>query len=119
MRYFFSLFIMMLISCTTNNNNLSIENDYTRQYKKKLNENGTYIIYYKINNLENSSIKNISFFVTDKKNKIVRKEETITAEKIDWKDNNTISVIPYVGIIEKEEEISDTLKSNEKLITIQ
>lgn len=119
MRYFIVNILIILMSCSVSNK-ISLDENIVKNrtgYKKKSNEN--YILNYKIERLPNSSIKNYSFYITDKNNVLVRKEETITAENISWKNNNTLSIIPYVGMIQKEVEISEEKIQNEILIKIQ
>lgn len=98
-----------------NQNTNTINNDYST----KNSPNNTYTLYYKISEKENSPVKWISYYViknSDKKT--VKKEEGIAAEKIYWKNDNTIAIIPYQDIIQASS-LEDDIKSNEIMIKLE
>ncbi|SEG27689.1 hypothetical protein SAMN05421847_1867 [Halpernia humi] len=94
--------------------------DQQSTFRKSLSENNTYTLYYKIAENMNSPVKIFTYYVTDTDTgKMVKKIESIAAEKIYWKDSNTLAIIPYTEMIQKSDVVGEINQPNEILIKIK
>ncbi|WP_103913823.1 hypothetical protein [Halpernia humi] len=125
MKYLF-LIAFSIISCKTNVSKTTELNknsemmDQQSTFRKSLSENNTYTLYYKIAENMNSPVKIFTYYVTDTDTgKMVKKIESIAAEKIYWKDSNTLAIIPYTEMIQKSDVVGEINQPNEILIKIK
>ncbi len=90
----------------------------TEGYRKSPNPDSSRILWYKTEQSVNAMAPWYLYFVTDKDGKeIILKEQRILAEKIYWKDKNTLAIIPYREMI--QEESLENPNKNEILINIK
>lgn len=120
------LIAFSIISCKTNVSKTTELNknsemmDQQSTFRKSLSENNTYTLYYKIAENMNSPVKIFTYYVTDTDTgKMVKKIESIAAEKIYWKDSNTLAIIPYTEMIQKSDVVGEINQPNEILIKIK
>lgn len=93
--------------------------DEQSSFKKIMNENGTYALNYRVADNIDSPVKIFTYYVTDTAtNRMIKKSEDVAAEKIYWKDNATLAIIPYTGMIQKNDVVGEVNKPNEILIKI-
>lgn len=120
------LIAFSIISCKTNVSKTTELNknsemmDQQSTFRKSLSENNTYTLYYKIAENMSSPVKIFTYYVTDTDTgKMVKKIESIAAEKIYWKDSNTLAIIPYTEMIQKSDVVGEINQPNEILIKIK
>ena len=120
------LIAFSIISCKTNVSKTTELNknsemmDQQSTFRKSFSENNTYTLYYKIAENMNSPVKIFTYYVTDTDTgKMVKKIESIAAEKIYWKDSNTLAIIPYTEMIQKSDVVGEINQPNEILIKIK
>lgn len=125
MKYFFLLFAS-LMSCTSmstdpeNSKSNDVIVNQESDFKHVLSKGGTYTLHYKMEEEKNSPVKRFTYYVTttaDKK--VARKSETVAAEKIYWKNNYTLAIIPYVEVMRASTEVGVNPQQQEILITIK
>lgn len=125
MKYFGFTFILFLSckgvtnnSSTPNNSHQVMENQVN--FKKLLSKNYTYTLNYEIKDQQNSPVKRFTYFITvTKTNKMIRNSETIAAEKIYWKDDSTLAIIPYVEVMQQSNEVGVNPQTKEILIKLK
>lgn len=89
-------------------------------FQQLISKNTTHTLFYKVEKTLNTPVQLIAFYVTNtKSNKVVREIEKIAAERIYWKDDQTLTIIPYVGIVQQSNEVGVQDKIKEILITIK
>lgn len=118
--------IFSTISCATNTSKPPVSSNMEKltnqqsTFKKIINNNNSYSLFYKVETNVNSPVQLFSYYITDSKtNKVVKKTEQVAAEKIYWKDNNTLAIIPYTEMIQKNDVVGAPVKTNEILIKIK
>lgn len=127
---FFSV-LMFLVSCTamqktgtTPESDLNVSNSgqiapARENFKHVVSPSGTYILYYKKKENANSPVIMLEYFVISKKTgKTIKAKETLAAEKIYWKDNNSIAIIPYEDAM-KHQELGEEPENREIIIKIK
>ena len=81
---------------------------------------GNLSIHYTIEENLQSPVKMIEYYVVDNKtSKILKEKEKIAGEKIYWKDNYTIAIIPYKEVEKHSLEVHENPIINETLIKIK
>ncbi|MGS0749100.1 hypothetical protein [Halpernia sp. GG3] len=120
------LLALSIISCKTSaSKSIAIKktNEMVNQksaFSKLANSDNSYTLYYKIEKNSNSPVKLFTYYVTDNKtNKILKTTEQIAAEKIFWKDDHTLAIIPYTEMIPKNDVVGEPFKIAEILINIK
>lgn len=89
-------------------------------FKNMLSKGGTYTLHYRVEEEKNSPVKRFTYYVTTTSDKkVARKIETLAAEKIYWKNNNTLAIIPYVEVMRASTEVGVNPQQQEILITIK
>lgn len=89
------------------------------KFKNSPNASGTMVLYYRVIHAVNSPVTSVEFYVKEQKSgKILKPTETLAAEKIYWKDNNSIAVIPYEDAM-KHQELGEILETREIIIKIK
>lgn len=74
---------------------MSVENLQTN-LKSINNKDNTATLHYIISGEKNSPVRKVEYYITDTKSgKIIKTKETVAAEKIYWKDNQSIAIVPY------------------------
>lgn len=114
------IFLFAIISCkSTTGTKESSENMVKESgYKILPNQAKTFEIHFKKEESVSQPPK-ITYFVTQYgTSKIRRNKETILAEKIYWKSNNVIAIIPNREVIQAETEVGKSNNASEILITI-
>lgn len=114
-----------MISCKTNNakhkevNSMSELVGHQNTFFKMLNDNNSLTLYYKVDESINNPVKIFTYYVADSKTKkILKTSEQVAAEKIYWKDNVTLAIIPYSDAMQKNDVVGSPNKNNEILIKI-
>ena len=117
---------LLLFSCKTNTSKapeLSNMNELLNQqnaFTKILNGDNSLVLYYKVEKNKSNPVKIFTYYVVDGHSKnIVKSADQVAAEKIYWRDNKTLAIIPYTEVIQKDINVGDTDKSNEILIKIK
>lgn len=125
MKYLLFCFLL-IISCDSMINSASDEkksNEIVKVqegFQQLISKNTTHTLFYKVEKTLNTPVQLIAFYVTNtKSNKVVREIEKIAAERIYWKDDQTLAIIPYVGIVQQSNEVGVQDKIKEILITIK
>lgn len=120
------LFFMLIISCDSTINSVPDEINSNEIVKKQegfqrlVSKNTTNTAFYKVDKTMNSPVQLFTFYVTNtKSNKVVRETEKIAAERIYWKDDHTLAIVPYVGMVQQSNEVGVNDKIKEILITIK
>lgn len=91
-----------------------------QSFRKVSNNNHTYTLHYKIVENTKSPVRNFTYFVSKyNTSEIIKKQETTAAEKIYWKDNNILAVVPYTDVARQPTEVGSTTNPNEILINIK
>ena len=89
-------------------------------YKKMISKNSTYTLHYKVKEDMTSPVKLFTYYVTStENNKTIRSSETVAAEKIYWKDDHTLAIIPYTEVMQQSTEVGADPKPKEILINIK
>ena len=104
----------------TNSENNQVIVKQESDFKYMLSKTGTYTLHYKVEEDKNSPVKRFTYYVTttaDKK--IARKTETVAAEKIYWKNDYTLAIIPYVEVMRESTEVGVSPQPQEILIIIK
>lgn len=89
-------------------------------YKKSPNPSHTLILNYTITESVKSPVKMITYYVTDvNSNKVIYSKKEVAAERISWKDDQTLMIVPYIGMVKKTEEVGQEDESTTILIKIK
>jgi len=89
-------------------------------FKQLLSSNNTYTLYYQIEEQKNSPVKRFTFYVSiNADHKTARSTETVAAEKIYWKDDQTLAIIPYVEVMQESTEVGVNPQPKTILIKIK
>lgn len=122
----YTLFLLLsIISCKISPNKTTeiAKNKLVAQqnlFKKVVNGNNSYTLYYKVDENINTPVRIFTYYITNTQTKkIVKSSEQVAAEKMYWKDNNTIAIVPYTEMIQKNNEVGAAEKINEILINIK
>ncbi|MBC7555843.1 MAG: hypothetical protein H7195_02660 [Chryseobacterium sp.] len=122
----YTLFLLLsIISCKVSPNKTTeiTKNKLVAQqslFTKVVNGNNSYTLYYKVDENINTPVRIFTYYITNTQTKkIVKPSEQVAAEKMYWKDNNTIAITPYTEIIQKNNEVGAPEKINEILINIK
>lgn len=125
MKYFI-FFLFSITSCKTSNATAMVVHDKNPQmnlkstFKKMVNANNTYNLFYKVESNMNNPVKIFTYYITDyQTNKMVKTSTQVAAEKIYWKNDTTLAIIPYVEVMKKNDVVEDIEKTNEILIKIK
>lgn len=121
----FFLFSNALTGCSTNKDpketpikNSEIVNTQSN-FSKLLSKNSSYTLHFKVEEKMNSPVRFYTYYITSTKdNMIVKKETGIAAEKIYWKNDHTLAIIPYVEVMQQTTEINENHQPNEILIDL-
>ena len=118
--------LAFLISCNSIGNdpsNSQNKKEIVKQqsdFKQLLSSNKTYTLNYKIEEQKNSPVKRFTFYVTITANKkTARNSETVAAEKIFWKDDHTLVILPYVEVMQQSTEVGVNPQPKTILIKIK
>lgn len=88
-------------------------------YKQVLNPSGTYILFYKRIETVNSPVVLIEYFVDNKKTgKNIKPKARVAAEKIYWKDDISLAIVPYSDAM-KHQELNELPENREIIIKIK
>lgn len=124
MKYIIPIFAI-LASCKSvaNEPAMNSKNESAQKqesYKKMISENSTYTLHYKVKEDMTSPVKLFTYYVTStKNNKTIRSSETVAAEKIYWKDDHTLAIIPYTEVMQQSTEVGVDIQPKEILINIK
>ncbi len=120
------LFSIVIISCKSNNVTVNKSIDKTsvinqqNDYSKLLSSNNSYTLYFKVEKGVSGPVKIFTYYVTNTSTKkTVKSSQQIAAEKIYWKDDHTLAIIPYTEMVQKQSDVYEPEKSNEILINIK
>ena len=118
--------LAILVSCNSVANEPAVTtkaNEPMQQqgdYKKMISKNSTYTLHYKVKEDMTSPVKLFTYYVTSTtNNKTIRSSETVAAEKIYWKDDHTLAIIPYTEVMQQSTEVGADPKPKEILINIK
>lgn len=124
--YLSFLCCILLMSCETQSKadsvKISAKNLEVNQmnYKTVSNSDNTLTLHYSVKEEITDPVRIFSYYVTDSSTKnTVKTLEKVAAEKIYWKDNNTIAIIPYKEVMQKEDDLNAPRIENELLIKIK
>lgn len=116
----------MFISCETtvkpaiNPENTDQPMTQQKDYKTSNNTANTLVLHYKVEEESTNPVRRFTYYVTDRSSgKVIRQSEVVAAEKIYWKDNTTLAVIPYKEVMQKYEVPGEPEVKNEILIYIK
>lgn len=119
-------FVLSIFSCkSTTNNTLEATKKNEAMVKrsdfiKVANNNNSYNLYYKIDENKHTPVKIFTYYVTNlQTGKVVKPSQQVAAEKIYWKDENTLAIVPYIEMIKENNEVGATPKINEIIINIK
>ena len=88
-------------------------------FQQLASKNGSYILHYKVKEDKSSPVKWYTYYVTAAKSKkIVKPSEGLTAEKIYWKDDHTLAIIPYTEVMQHSDDVNVNLQPKEILIDL-
>lgn len=86
-------------------------------YKISANKSNTRMLHYKLEESISNPIPRITYYVTDQlSKKVVTEKAVVAAEKIYWKNNTTLAIIPYKGMIKKEEIPDVNINANNEIL---
>lgn len=121
MRFIILIFFLVL-SCkpvdVKNQQPTKVEKDSS--YVVIPNATKTLKLHFKKEEKISDPVTRITYFVTDYNTENVRKKtETIAAEKIYWKSDKVLAIIPYAEVMKEQTGVSVANEKNEILITIK
>ena len=117
--HLFLFFILFSCKPVVDANKQTIEAIKDKTFKVIPNSSRTLKLYFKKEESFADPIPKVSYFVTDYQTENVKKNlETVAAEKIYWKSNTVIAVIPYHEVMKEPTEVGKIDNKNEILIKI-
>lgn len=88
-------------------------------FRQLASKEGSYILYYKVDAPENSPVRQYTYYITSTEtNKIVRSTQSVTAEKIYWKTDQILAIIPYTEVMKHSDNVNVNHNPKEILINL-
>jgi hypothetical protein len=119
-------FIFTISSCktstskTTEVNNVNELVKQQNMFTKIINGDNSYVLYYKVEKSINNPVKIFTYYIMDNQSKkVIKTSEQVAAEKIYWKDNTILAIIPYTEVMQKNDVVGAPDSTNEILIKIK
>ena len=117
--HLFLFFILFSCKPVVDANKQTIEAIKDKTFKVIPNSDRTLKLYFKKEESFADPIPKVTYLVTDYQTENVKKNlETVAAEKIYWKSNTVIAVIPYHEVMKEPTEVGKIDNKNEILIKI-
>ncbi|REC62778.1 hypothetical protein DRF65_08115 [Chryseobacterium pennae] len=111
MKTLISVIILFLMSCQPAAKPSYPDKDMEGKYSRKLSPDHQFTLFYNYEENSFSPVKWLSYYVTETKTSILKKEKTkILADTIYWRPDNVLVIIPYREVIKAqtgEDEKSD------------
>lgn len=112
--------VLSLICCKSYNNNGLLGSNAKNDYSSKLSPDRQFILFYKYEANPYNPQKWLSYFVTEAKTNILKKEKSRSlADSIYWRSDNTLVIIPYREVIRAKTEVSEENEEDQILIPIK
>lgn len=111
---------MLLIGCKPSAKAGYLNNDMENNYSRKPSPDNRFMLFYKFEDNPLDPGKWLSYYVTENKTDILKKEKTkILADSIYWRSDNVLVIIPYRKMIKTELEVDKKENDNQILIPIK
>lgn len=88
-------------------------------FRQLTSKEGSYILYYKVDAPENSPVRQYTYYITSTETKkVVRSPQSVTAEKIYWKTDQILAIIPYTEVMKHSANVNENHNPKEILINL-
>lgn len=112
--------MLSLVYCKYYNDVAVFDDNIKNEYSSKLSPDHQFILYYKYEANPYNPQRWLSYFVTEVKTNILKKEKSRSlADSIYWRSDNTLVIIPYREVIRAKTEVNEENEEDQILITIK
>ena len=88
-------------------------------FRQLASKEGSYILYYKVDAPENNPVRQYTYYIiSTETKKIVRSSQSVTAEKIYWKTDQILAIIPYTEVMKHSDNVNVNHNPKEILINL-